>query len=150
MQPPAVLWPFPLWTAAAVPTAIMGFVWWIARARIARWNRELQRLGPQLRELGLALGSSAFAVGEGKNVMVMDGDRLAVTDLKQRRVVQTFELKDAISLKIYEDRSDRIGFRVVMHGGAQTRKISTWSIAGFGKLFIQFGRAGKAVEYIQG
>ena len=106
MQTPAVLWPFPLWATAAVPAAIMGLVWWIARVRVARWHRELRSLGPRLRELGLAIEDSAYAVGEGNNVIVVDGERLTVADLKQRRVVQTFELKDAILLEVM--RTSRI------------------------------------------
>ena len=97
----------------------------------------------------MALTPDSFSVGEGKNVLVVDADRFAVADLKSWRIVQTFWLKEASALKIYEDRSNRIEFRVVLQGGGQTRKIGTQSIAGFGKLFALFGRAGKPVEYIQ-
>jgi hypothetical protein len=149
MQPPSILWPLPWWTAVLAAALAMGVPWLMARARASRWNREVSALGSRLREQGMALEPDSFSVGEGKNVLVVDADRFAVADLKSWRIVQTFWLKEASALKIYEDRSNRIEFRLVLRGGAQTRKIGTQSIAGFGKLFALFGRAGKPVEYIQ-
>jgi hypothetical protein len=149
MTPPSVFWPFPWWTAALAAFLLVGVPWLVVRARVGKWNRELGRLGPRLRQSGMDLEPDSFSIGEGKNVLVVDADRFAVADLKNWRIVQTFTLGEALSLKIYEDRSNRIEFRVVMNGGAQTRKIATRSIAGFGRLFILFGRAEKPVEYIQ-
>jgi hypothetical protein len=149
MQPPSYLWPFPWWTAVLAVILVTGVPWLVARLRVDRWNRELWRLGPALRQSGMALGDGSFTVGEGKNVLVAEPEMLAVADLKSHRIVQTVAMKHAASLKIYDRPSNQIEFRVVMRGGAQTRKIATGSIAGFGRLFIQFGRAGKPVEYIQ-
>jgi hypothetical protein len=149
MQPPSYLWPFPWWTAVLAVILVTGVPWLVARLRAGRWNRELWRLGSALRQSGMALDDGAFTVGEGKNVLVAEPELLVVTDLKSHRVAQTLAMKQAISLKIYDRPSNEIEFRVVMNGGAQTRRISTRSIAGFGRLFIQFGRAGKPVEYIQ-
>jgi len=149
MQPPSELWPFPWWTAILAVIFVMGIPWLVARTRIARWNRQLRGLGLRLRQSGMVLETDSFSVGEGKNVLVVDGDRLAVADLKNWRTVQTLPLEEAASLKIYDHRSNQIEFRVVMKGGAQTRKINTRSISGFARLFILFGRAGKPVEYIQ-
>ena len=117
--------------------------------RVAARNRQLRELGPRLRELGMALEFDAFSIGEGKNVLVVESNCLAVADLTAWRIVQTLPLDQATSLKIYERRSNQIEFRVVMNGQAQTRKIVTQSISGFGRLLILFGRAGKPVEYIQ-
>jgi hypothetical protein len=149
MQPPSVLWPLPWWTAIVAVIFTMGIPWLVARVRVGRRNRQLRGLAIHLRDSGLALEADAFSVGEGKNVLVVDRDRLAVADLKSWRIVQALPFEEATSLKIYDHRSNQIEFRVVMHGGAQTRKINTRSISGFGRLFILFGRAGKPVEYIQ-
>jgi hypothetical protein len=148
MHSPLILWPLAWWTALAAVALIMGVPFLIARARVARCNRNLSRLRPRLRELGLPMENGAFSIGEGKNLFAVDGERFAVGDLKRWDVVQTLSLEEALSLKIYDDNSDRIHFRIVLHGGAQTRKVSTRSIAEFGRLFILFGRAGKPVEYI--
>jgi hypothetical protein len=149
MQPAPLLWPFPWWTAVVVAVVIIGVPWLIARTRVDRRNRELARLGRQLHELGITQKSGPFSIGEAQNVLVVSPDGLAVSDVKNGRVVQTLTLNDALSLKIYDDRSNRIEFRLVMSGGAQTRKIATSSIAGFGRLFGLMGREGKPVEYIQ-
>lgn len=132
---------------AAVLLIFVPWLWALMRAR--SWNRELGRLSPRLQQLSILPGPAAFSIGEGKNVLVMDGDRLAVADLRNWRIVQTLTLREVELLKIYDDRSDRIEFRVVINGGAQTRKITTRSIAGFGRLFALFASAGKPVEYIQ-
>ena len=149
MQPPALLWPLPWWTVVLVITLLLGLVSLAAIARVKIRNRHLKMLRHQLRELDLPLGNTAFSIGEGKNVLVVDSDSLAVADLKYWRIAQTLTLDRAISLKIYED-ANRIEFRVVTWGGAQTRRVSTWSIAGFGKLFILFTKTGKHVEYVVG
>ena len=149
MQPPSYLWPFPWWTAVLAVILLTGGPWLVARLRVGRWNRELWRLGPALRQSGMILDDGSFSVGEGTNVLVVEPEGLAVADLKSHRVVQMLAMKHAISLKIYDRPSNEIEFRVVMNGGAHTRKIITHSIAGFGRLLIQFGRAGKPVEYIQ-
>src|ERR1035438_4423502 len=149
MQPSSVLWPFPWWTVIVVVVFVMGVPWLVASTRVAAWNRQLRELGRRLRESGMALEFDAFSIGEGKNVLVVESNCLAVADLKTWRIVQTLPLDQAISLKIYERRSNQIEFRVVMNGRAQSRKIVTQSISGFGRLFILFGREGKPVEYIQ-
>jgi hypothetical protein len=51
-------------------------------------------------------------------------------------------------LKIYDNSSNLIEFRLVLNGGAQTRKIRTYSIAGFGRLFVKSAKESKSVEYI--
>jgi hypothetical protein len=149
MHPPSILWPFPWWTAAltSVLLSFVPWLWGLARAR--RWNQELSRLGPRLQQMGIRPGPAAFSIGEGKNVLVVDGDGLAVADLRNWKIIQKLSLEEVNLLKIYEDRSDRIEFRVVINGGAQTRKITTRSIAGFGRLFALLTSAGKPIEYIQ-
>ena len=149
MHPPSILWPFPWWTAVLAVVLLTGVPWLWALQRARSWNRELGRLGPRLQQLGIVPGPGAFSIGEGKNVLVVEADLLAVADLRSWRIVQTLRLQEVNLLKIYDDRSDRIEFRVVMNGGAETRKITTRSIAGFGRLFVLFGSAGKPVEYIQ-
>jgi hypothetical protein len=97
----------------------------------------------------MALDNSSLAIGEGKNVLVAESDRLAVADLKIREVVQAVDIRSAVSLTIYDRPSNEIEFRIVMTGGAQTRPIKTYSITGFGALFAQFGREDKSVEYVE-
>jgi hypothetical protein len=149
MQPAPLLWPFPWWTVGAAVVVVIGVPWLIARARVIRRNRELARLGHQLHQLGITQECDPFAIGDRENVLVVTTARLAVSDVKNARVVQTLTLSEARSLKIYDHRSNLIEFRLVINGGAQTRKIATASIAGFGRLFGLLGREGKPVEYIQ-
>ena len=149
MRPPSILWPFPWWTAAVVALLLVLVPWTVAQLRVIRRNRRLHGLGLQLRVSGMALASDSFSTGEGKNVLVVEGERLAMVDLKTWRIVQLLSWAETNGLKIYDNRSNLIEFRLVMNGDAQTRKLATRSIAGFGRLFVLFGRAGKPVEYIQ-
>src|ERR1700722_17130491 len=99
MQPPSYLWPFPWWTAVLTVLLLMGVPWLLARSRVGRWNRELRRLGPTLRQSGMTLDDDCFSVGEGKNVLVVEPAGLAVADLKSQRIVQMLGMKDTVALK---------------------------------------------------
>jgi hypothetical protein len=149
MQPPSFLWPWSWWTVGAAVVLLVGASWLAARARVYRRNRELGRLGLQLRQLGMTEGSNPFSIGEGKNVLVVSSDKFAVADLKYWRIIQTLTFDEASFLTIYDHQSNLIEFRLAMNGGARTRKIATQSIAGFGRLFGLLGRGGKPVQYIE-
>src|SRR5215813_3936831 len=101
MNEPALLWPWPWWTAVLVAGAIIFFTGIVAHMVIAMRNRHLWRLGDALRELGLA-SSGFFAVLGDKNTLVIDGARMAMVDVWDGRIVQTFRIDDVVSLKIYE------------------------------------------------
>ena len=148
-MPPSVLWPFPWWTTATAVLLIMLLPFVAASVRVRQRNQRLQRLGTALRDSGMLTGADLFAIGEDKNVMVVSGNRLAVADLKSWRVIQTLTWAQAGVLKIYDNNSNHIEFRLVINGGAQTRRVRTYSIAGFGRLFIQSTKEGKPVEYVQ-
>lgn len=148
-MPPPLLWPFPWWTAAIVVFLVTIMPCLIAFVRVRRRNKCIGQLAIALRDSGMHIGPDLFAIGEGKNVMVVNDDRIAVTDVKNWRVVQMLTWDQLAALKIYHNGLDQIEFRLVINGGAQTRKIGTYSIVGFGRLFIQSAREGKPVEYIQ-
>jgi hypothetical protein len=149
MQSPSVLWPLPWWTVAALALFLILFPSFFALARVRHSNECLRKLGGQLGDAGVPLNTEGFVVGEGKNVLLVQGDRIALSDLKNWRVVQILTWAQALGLKVYDQRADLIRFRIVLKGGAQTREIETHSIAGFGRLFALFGREDKSVEYIQ-
>jgi hypothetical protein len=148
-MPPALLWPFPWWTAALAAMLLMFVPCLIASVRARRRNQRLQQLGIALRDLGMSIDPDLFAIGEEKNVMVVSGNRIAVADVKSWRIVQMLTWAQTIVLKIYHNRNNQIEFRLVLDSGAQTRRVQTYSIAGFGRLFIQSTKEGKPVEYIQ-
>jgi len=123
--------------------------WLIAIVRIRRRNRRIEKLGITLRDSGISVGQDLFAIGEEQNVMVVSGTRLAIADVKNWHIVQNLTWAQTATLKIYHNNLNHIEFRLVMDSGAQTRKLRTYSIAGFGRLFIQSTREGKPVEYVQ-
>jgi hypothetical protein len=148
-MPTSVLWPFPWWATTTTVLLIVLLPFLAASVLVRRRNQRLQRLGTALRDTGLSIGPDLFAIGEDKDVMVVSGNRLAVADLKSWRVVQTLTWGEARVLKIYDTKSNFIEFRLVINGGAQTRRVRTYSIAGFGRLFVQSTKEGKPVEYVQ-
>lgn len=145
---PSVLWPFPWWTSAMVAVLLIAIPWWVAWLRVRQRNRRLQQLGAKLSQSGISIGPDLFAIGEEKVVLVVSGNRLAVADLKSWRVAQMLSWAQARTLKIYDNSSNLIEFRLVLNGGAQTRKIRTYSIAGFGRLFVKSAKESKSVQYI--
>lgn len=149
MRMPSLLWPFPWWTAALVIVLFLLVPYVIALAHVRLRNDRLRHLGAQLRHSGMNTGSDLFAIGEEKNVLLVSGTRLAVADLKSWRPVQVLNWAQVRVLKIYDNHSNLIQFRLVSGEGAQTRKIVTHSIAGFGRLFVEAAKPGKSVEYIQ-
>jgi len=149
MRIPSVLWPFPWWTAAVIVALLLLVPWLIALMRVRRRNDRLRHLGVQLRNSGMTTGLDLFAIGEGKNVLLVSGDRLAVADMQSWRPVQMLTWAQVRVLKIYDTRTNLIQFRLVSGEGSQTRKIVTHSIAGFGRLFVEAAKPGKSVEYIQ-
>jgi hypothetical protein len=149
MRIPSLLWPFPWWTVAITATLLLLIPWAATLMRVRRHNRRLLEIGIQLRQAGLTTGSGLFAIGEEKNILLVSGEQLAVVDLAAWRAVQTLIWDQISALKIYDNRSDNIQFRLVSREGAQTRKITTHSITGFGRLFVEAAKAGKFVEYLQ-
>jgi hypothetical protein len=148
-MPLSVLWPFPWWTAAIAVVLLILVPCFVASVRVRRRNRRLHQLAGALRDSGLSIDQNLFTIGEDKNVMLVSGNRLAVADLKGWRIAQILTWTQARVLKIYHNNSNHIEFRLVINGGAQTRKVRTYSIAGFGRLFIQSTKEGKPVEYVQ-
>jgi hypothetical protein len=149
MRMPSLLWPFPWWTNAIAIVLLLLIPYVIALARVRVQNNRLRTLGAQLRDSGMTTGTGLFAIGEDKNVLLVSGQHLAVADLKNYRPVQMLDWSQVRVLKIYDNRSNLIQFRLVSGEGAQSRKIVTHSIAGFGRLFIEAAKPGKSVEYIQ-
>jgi hypothetical protein len=148
-MPPSTLWPFPWWTAFIATLLIMLLPWLITVVRVHRRNRRLEGLGIALRNSGIFTGQDLFAIGEGQNVMLISRGDLAVADVKSWSIVQKLTWAETDRLKIYHNDLNCIEFRLVLKGGAQTRKIRT-SIGGFGHLFIRSTREGKPVQYVQG
>lgn len=148
-MPPSVLWPFPLWTAAVAVVLLIVVPCVVASVRVRQRNRRLRQLAATMRDAGMSIDQNLFAIGEDKNVMLVSGNRLAIADLKSWRIAQILTWAQTRVLKIYHNNSNHIEFRLVINGGAQTRRVRTFSIAGFGRLFIQSTKEGKPVEYVQ-
>jgi hypothetical protein len=148
MNEPALLWPWPWWTAVLVAGAIIALSWVVAKATISVRNRRMRKLGDALREAGLAR-SDSFAVSGDKNTLVIDGPRMAMVDTWDGRIVQTLGLDDATGLKIYEVAANTIPFRLIGRNGSQSRKVTTRSIVEFARLFATMSVASKRIEYIQ-
>lgn len=86
---------------------------------------------------------SAFSVVGKDHGLVVSGDRLAVLDLANERVLRTLSLSDLSSLKIYEDGGDLMQFRLV------TRRGGTASIVQMAQFFELMTLRGIPIEYIQ-
>ena len=146
MNEPALLWPWPWWTAIIVAGTIMSLAWVAAKVTIGVRNRRMWKLRVALREAALGR-SESFVVSGDKNTLVMDGARMAIVDTWDRRIVQTLGLEDAAGLKIYEVAADSIAFRLIGRNGSQSRKVTTRSVVEFARLFATM--SSKRIEYIQ-
>ena len=147
MNEPAFLWPWPLWTAAIVPVAIVAISWLAAQAVMRPRNRRAQRLAQQLRESGLD-SAGAFLVEGDKNTLVVAGARIAIVDRRDGRIVQISSVEGTTALKVYDVSADSIPFRLVGPNGAQSRKVITRSVVGFAQLFARLAGASKRIEYV--
>src|ERR1700694_1055603 len=99
MNEPALLWPWPWWTAIIVAGTIMSLAWVAAKVTIGVRNRRMWKLRVALREAALGR-SESFVVSGDKNTLVMDGARMAIVDTWDRRIVQTLGPEDAGGLKL--------------------------------------------------
>ena len=148
MNEPAVLWPLPWWTSAIAVGAIVFGSWIAARLALKPRNRRALHVAQQLREAGFA-SAVAYELAGDKNAAVVSGERIALIDMRDGRVVQTLRLDDTTGLKIYDASSSSIPFRFVGRNGAQSRKVMTRSVIEFARLFGLMAGASKKIEYIE-
>jgi hypothetical protein len=148
MNEPAILWPWPWWTAVMVSISlIMGsllFGW----AVMLRHNRRIRQLGRRLISAGFLASADTFDVIGRKNALIVSSSRIGVVDLGEARLVSALDLRNIAAMKSYENRSDQIQFRLITKHGAQTRELVTQDIVGFAKLFEILRRTAKRLEYI--
>jgi hypothetical protein len=149
MREAALLWPWPWWTAPVAAAALIGAAWIAAGVLAGRRRARLEALCEALGAVGVVNDGSGFSVPGDRNALFVCGTQFSIADLRDARIVQTADLPQVAGLKIYEDGSDRIPFRLLTAGGAQSRKVNTWSIVDFVRLFNLMSQAGKRIEYIQ-
>jgi len=149
MSASPVLLPLPWWIIPVIALFIIVGTYIAAKCMVQLSNRRFAALGPHLVEAGVVAGSDGISMQDGHNGIVVSGERIVVIDMRDARMVHTISLHDTSAIKIYEDQSDRIRFRLVSSRGAQSRLITTNAIADFASFFALMIRAGKTVEYIQ-
>jgi hypothetical protein len=143
------LWPFPSWIAMAGGIAIMIGTYWAARRGVRRRNRALAALAPELHAAGLVRDAGAFSVTGGRSLLLAAAGHFAVLDPRRGFIVQTMDLDAVRGFKIHERKKEDIEFRLILRNRAESRLISTRSIADFSRLFQMLAKAGKPLEYIQ-
>ena len=143
------LWPWPWWIALAIAVAAPMAAW--AAARLIVWgsNRNMGKWTDRFRDIAMSPADNAFSVvGKDHGVVVSD-NQLVVLDVRGVRVLKSMSLNDLAVLKIYEDGTDRMQFRIVTRLGGQTRKLATQSIVEMAKFFDLMTQRGVPIEYIQ-
>jgi hypothetical protein len=148
MNEPALLWPWPWWTAVIAIVSIPLVSWFGILALLSPYNRRTRRITRQLRAAGFS-SDDAFAISGDLNALVVSGKRLAMVDIRDSRVLQLMSLEDLTGLKIYQTRADAIPFRLMGRNGAQTRKVITQSVVEFTRLFALMADTSKKIEYIE-
>ncbi len=148
MNEPTSLWPWPWWMALIAVASLVSAGGLGALLGVRLRAPLLERASRGLREAGLLPTEDALGIVGQKNSLVLSGERVAVVDMRDARVVQTLRLADVVALKTYEGTSEDIRFRLVTKNGAQTRVIATRSIVDFARVFGFVTRSGTDVEYI--
>lgn len=143
------LWPFPSWIAMAGSFAILAGTYWVARREVQRRNQALAALAPELAAAGLVRDAGAFSVTGGRSLLLAAAGRFAVLDPRRGFLVQAMDLDAVQGFKIHERKKEDIEFRLILRHRAESRLISTRSIADFSRLFHLLVKAGKPLEYIQ-
>lgn len=149
MNESTLLWPWPWWTSLLIAAAVLAIAWCSAKIFVWFSNRSLSKLSESLLGMGLPGSESAFSVVGKDHGLVVSGDRLAVLDLANARVLRTLNVRDLSVLKIYEDARGRMQFRLATRRGGQTRKLSTPSIIQMAQVFDVMTQRGIPIEYIQ-
>lgn len=149
MNEPALLWPWPWWTAVAAALTAILIAWAAQTVAVSRRNARIVALNPTLRQLGLYADGSEFSVAGDKNAIAVGSEILATVDMRDTRVVHSTAFRDTVGLKIYESNSVTIGFRILLKNGAESRRIETRSVVDFARLFARMTNSGKRIEYIQ-
>ena len=142
-------WPLDWSMMTLAAAALVGFSWLAAVLVVRQRNHRLAPLVDALEAHGIFQQGATYAVGEGKSLLVVAGERLVMTDTFNARVVQTADIATASGLKVYEDSSDTMAFRILLEGDAQTRKVTTRSVTDLARVFTLMTSAGKSIEYIQ-
>jgi hypothetical protein len=143
------LWPWPWWIALTIAIAAPMVAWAAARFIVWGSNRNLGKWTDRFRDIAMSAGDDAFSVAGKDHSVVVSGNQLAVLDVPGMRVLKSMSLNDLAVLKVYEDGTDRMQFRIVTRLGGQTRKLATQSIVEMAKLFDLMTQRGVPIEYIQ-
>jgi len=143
------LWPWSWWTALAFAVAAPMVAWAVARLIVWRSTRNMGKWTDRFREIAMSAGDTVFSIMGKDHGVVVSGNQLAVLDVRGMRVLKSMSLNDLAVLKIYEDGTDRIQFRIVTRLGGQTRKLATQSIVEMAKFFDLMTQRGVPIEYIQ-
>jgi hypothetical protein len=122
-----------------------------AGARLIVWpsNRNMGRWTDRFRDIAMSAGDTVFSVVGSDHSLVVSGNQLAVLDVRGMRVLKSMSLNDLALLKIYEDGTDRMQFRIVTRLGGQTRRLETQSIVEMAKFFDLMTQRGVPIDYIQ-
>jgi len=143
------LWPLVWWASLVIAGLMLLFTWLVSLVSLRARNNQLNSLAQLLRDAGLDYNLGVSSVEDDKSALLFDASRLVVLDLTSARVVQSVAVGETTGIKIYEDGSDAIAFRVILMSGAQSRKLMTRSVVDFARLFTFMMGAGKRIEYIQ-
>ncbi len=143
------LWPWSWWIAMAMVIGVPTAAWAAARLIVWRSNRNMRKLTDKFRDIGMSAKDDAFSVVGKDHSVVISGNQLAVLDVRGVRVLKSMSLNDLAVLKVYEDGTDRMRFRIVTSRGGQTRRLATQSIVEMAKFFDLMTRRGVPIEYIQ-
>jgi hypothetical protein len=143
------LWPWSWWAALAIAVAVPLAAWASARLIVWRSNRNMGTWTDRFRDIAMSTGDTAFSIMGKDHGVVVSGNQLAVLDLRGMRVLKSMKLNDLAVLKIYEDGTDQMQFRIVTRLGGQTRRLATQSIVEMAKFFDLMTQRGVPIEYIQ-
>ena len=96
----------------------------------------------------IELSPALFRAGCGPVSLVVDGGRVVVVDEASARVVRGYSRDDIRGLKVYDTYEDRISFRLLLAGDAESRLIVSRDPGETIPLFQWMQQASKPVIYV--
>ena len=143
------VWPLPWALTILIGISIAGATWFVGYRQSAGRSRMTRRLAPLLAKSGLEGGPGSLAVSGSDTALVISGERMAVLDLVEYKLVAAYSLAQVEALTIFDDKDSKaVDFRLDLVAGAHTRRISTASMPEFCRLFDYFHRVDKRVRFI--
>lgn len=113
-----------------------------------RRNAGVARVRSALRAENIELSPALFRAGCGPVSLVVDGGRVVVVDEASARVVRGYSRDDIRGLKVYDTYEDRISFRLLLAGDAESRLIVSRDPGETIPLFQWMQQASKPVIYV--